>query len=240
MNNDPTRVLKHHHLEDLEKSGISEEIAYACGLRSLDISETSKVLNREMDTGSLAFLFYNPYTKELIKINDGLDFVRVRLNYPERASTRNGKPPKYLSIEGSGQQPYVPPIIADQIVAGDLEALFLTEGEKKAICGCVHGFPTVGLTGNWGWKVGKKVSKTPQLLPLLDRIIRPGMHIIIVWDSDAVLNSAFAASTRMLHDQLRKKGCPTSVLVLPQIMRKKVGLDDFLVKEGREAFKELF
>jgi len=207
------------------------------GIRSADENEVREMLGRRKPVGSgLVIPYPDPRTGSPLMVGNNGDmreFTRVRLDSPERARDRNGSPSKYLSRRGSGQQPYVLPSVAAEIENG-LHELILVEGEKKTIKAVLEGFPAIGLAGNWGWKAKDK----QELLPLLASYLRANMVVTVVWDSDAALNTGFAASTRMLHDVLRARDCQMRVVVLPQAGIEKVGLDDYIVQHGVDAFRQ--
>ncbi|MCZ7645674.1 MAG: DUF3854 domain-containing protein [Planctomycetota bacterium] len=237
-NENPTttpNLLCDHHLLQLAASGISTKLATEVGLRSANADQVSALLDRKKPVGSgLVIPFHDPLSGLPLRSADGQEFVRVRLDDPSQAQDRDDKPCKYLSRRGAGQFPYITQRAARAIRDGANEIL-LVEGEKKALSALAHGLIGIGLTGNWGWK--KKDEQT--LLPLLAEFLPPGRTVVIVWDSDAALNSGFAASTRMLHDALRRQGCGVKVIVLPQSGTTKVGLDDFLIAKGADAFNAL-
>lgn len=223
------------HLNQLAASGIPPHLAFEVGISSAGAEEVQRLLNRKTPVGSgLLIPFHDPRTGEALKTDDGQEFVRVRLDDPSLATDRAGNICKYLTRRGAGQYPYITARTARAIREGAPE-IILVEGEKKALSAIAHGIVAVGLTGNWGWKVKDKQA----LLPLLEEFLPRGCTVVVVWDSDAALNNAFVASTRMLQDALRRHGCAIKVLVLPQKGTSKVGLDDFLVANGVDAFTAL-
>ena len=235
-----TSRLNPAHTRALVDSGIPIEIAVAAGLRSGSEREIQLLLDRKDPVGAGLIIPYpDPINGGVLKGKGRKDtstfeFLRVRLDDPAQAPDQDGKVPKYLSRAGSGQQPYILPEVARLISAGE-RTIYITEGEKKALAGYSNGLPVIGLSGNYGWKVKDK----QELLPLLAQFLSPGTTVVAIWDSDAALNSGFAASTRMLHDILRRRSCAMKVAVLPQSDVTKVGLDDFLVANGKDAFLKL-
>jgi len=124
---------------------------------------------------------------------------------------KEGEKAKYLSAWGRGQYPYIIADVYRNIKKGT-GSIYLTEGEKKAISGFEHGLNVIGLPGNWGWKAPKKW----ELLPSLNELIKSGLDVILIWDSDAVLNKDFALSTIRFQEVLLEKKCNLKVVVLPQ------------------------
>jgi len=166
---------------------------------------------------------------------EAIPFQRVRLDDPSQVTNADGKSAKYLSRKGCGIHPYILPMAAEWIKRGE-KVIYVTEGEKKALSAVSQGLPTIGLSGYWGWKAGKGQE---EIHPLLKEFLTPGSLIVIIWDSDAGLNTGFAESTGRFHEQLRQKGCDVKVVVLPQEGTGKIGLDDFLDKHGPEALKSI-
>lgn len=129
----------------------------------------------------------------------GVDFSRVRLIDPPAGA------PRYLAPAGSGTHLYIPPGFAALVESRDgvVETLFVTEGEKKAIVGCLAGYPTVALAGVTQWaesgdrqavkddaedagRAPERLSAdTPiavELLDLIEKIEPEAIHVL--YDSD--------------------------------------------------------
>ncbi|NQT14148.1 MAG: DUF3854 domain-containing protein, partial [Planctomycetes bacterium] len=235
------KSLNRAHKAQLAASGIPPEEAARRGIQSWDEDQVQTYLGRAKPVGpGLALAYPDPVNGGFLKCPAGgngseIDFVRIRLDDPSRALDSDEKPAKYLSRRGSGQQPYILREVADAIRANPEAQILLVEGEKKALSATLHGVPAIGLAGNWGWKQKDRHA----LQPLLARFISRGARVVVIWDSDAALNTGFAIATRMLHEGLRKRGCRLKVIVLPQEGSQKVGLDDFLVAHGPQAAKDL-
>lgn len=79
---------------------------------------------------------------------ESAEYYRVRWQYPEEHTDKEGKPAKYHSPYGSGSFIYIPQYIRDLYHRGeDLPRLFIQEGEKKAEKACKHGVPSVAVSG---------------------------------------------------------------------------------------------
>lgn len=235
------RPLNEQHLSQLAASGISPEVAEEAALRSADAEEVRGVLGRSQGVGTgLLIPYFEAANGNVLQVmakgaKQAFDFVRVRLDDPRLAPDRNGMPSKYLSRRGSGQHPYILPRVSRQIRSGNAKTILITEGEKKALSAITHGFCAIGISGNFGWKQ----KDTQAVLPSLELHLPKDSNVVLVWDSDGALNAGFAMSTRMLHENLRRRGVAMKVIVLPQAGADKVGLDDFLVAHGAEAFQRL-
>ena len=114
--------------------------------------------------------------------------------------------------------------------------LILSEGEKKAACATKNGFPCIGLGGVWSFGRGKGDRR---LHLALAPHIKKGLAVYICYDSDAATNSLVMGAENCLARELSNAGAVVYVVRIPPDGDKKVGLDDFIVKHGTEAFKEL-
>jgi P4 family phage/plasmid primase-like protien len=164
----------------------------------------------------------------------------VRLRYLEDSAT-NGfsrkSLPRYVQAAGSGVHAYFPMTRnfhwAD-IAAAAETPLIITEGEKKALKGCLERFPTIGLGGVWCFK------RDGQLLPELQRFAWKGRPVSVVFDSDAASNPHIGHAQRSLAKLLVERGAEVSIVSLPDTDDgTKQGLDDFLVRQGADALEAL-
>jgi hypothetical protein len=112
--------------------------------------------------------------------------------------------------------------------------LFITEGEKKADCGCKNGFATIGLGGVWNFK-----SRTVELIEELATIDWEGRRVYIVYDSDAASNPSVLLAERRLGEQLLSRKAIVLTIRLPEGSTGKVAMDDFIVANGAEEFQRL-
>lgn len=115
-------------------------------------------------------------------------------------------------------------------------ALFITEGELKAACACIMGFPTAALGGVWNFCSRKK---GVGLLPIFKEMHPVGRQIFIVFDSDAATNPQVAQAENALCKELLALRFEPHIVRLPSVEGKKTGLDDYLLARGAEEFKEL-
>jgi phage/plasmid-associated DNA primase len=171
-----------------------------------------------------------PYT-----YGDGDSFVRRKL--------KPGSDPKYLTPPGAGNRPYLSPLLPKGYLQGT-KPLLITEGEKKADSLTAHGFPSIGLTGVYGWR--DKRSGTAAPIPELAEINwkRP---VYIVFDSDVVIKPQVLDALRALTEHIVGNFYPDdpglgghvpSVVFLPSgLDGEKNGADDFIVRHGADAFR---
>lgn len=174
-----------------------------------------------------------------------LKFFRFR--YME--DTRTGfqaatgkKPLRYAQPKNTPVEVYLPPNIDWPAVAADPEQqLLITEGELKAACACKNGLACMGLGGVWSFQV--KENGEP-LLPVFNEFAWEGRVVYICYDSDAATNPDVVAAELRLAHRLLALGANVFVARIPmpevglegEQKALKLGLDDYVVKHGIDAF----
>lgn len=157
------------HLEDLQKSGLSNEIILEADIKSVPPRDIPKRLG--FDTLELISMYEIPY--------DG-EYSRYKVFYEESSKfSKDGtKKPKYLCRKDSGNRLYIPhktrPILPDVSTP-----LYITEGEKKALKAIQEGLPCVAISGLWNWSNGNK-----ELIQDFDQIALEGRIVYLIPDSD--------------------------------------------------------
>lgn len=262
-------TLNKKHRNYLYKRGVDTESAAWAGIFSAKGDLAFELVGRR--DPCLIFPYWEPggrklYTWENPKTGLVKPFYRARLDIPD------GKQ-KFTSPLNSRVFPYWPRVQRFNWVekpgVGHSEPSSLkgkdclfTEGEAKALSGTIHGFPTIGLGGVWGWKEKKRDGEeTDRLLPELREFnwTEP-RRIIGVYDSDASHNPMVVQAMQRFGkclieeweelksahskkpnyyfaDQLNKR---LFFILLPTSLNKeKLGLDDFLVKFGKANLEEL-
>jgi putative DNA primase/helicase len=224
-----TNFLLPCHREELRASGLSDDTIAASGFYT------------EMDHTRLAsILGWRHYPAKhgpglVLVYRDELGSVvlqRVKLTNPR---TRSGKPIKYEQPVGARLKAYFPPHVYQQL-QDTTARLFITEGEKKALCLTQHGWPCIGLAGVEAWHEKQSAS----LLPELERIDWSNRRVYIAFDSDAINNSTVLAAESKLAYALKARGASVQVVRIPPgADDKKQGADDFLVNENPAAFERL-
>src|ERR1019366_4075066 len=129
--------------------------------------------------------------------------------------------------------------------------LLITEGEKKSAKADQDGFACIGLVGVYGWHKKRAKSKDGkaqgerELIDDLAPIPWQGRPVFLCFDSDAAANPNVRRAEWHLAEVLARKGAIVKVVCLPQGdpgpdgTAAKIGLDDFLVARGPDAFREL-
>jgi putative DNA primase/helicase len=129
--------------------------------------------------------------------------------------------------------------------------LLITEGEKKAAKADQEGLPCIGLVGVYGWQKKRKqgprgkAEGARELIDGLAPVRWGGRQVYVCFDSDAAENKNVQRAEWYLAQALQAKGAIVRVVRLPpgppdaDGKPTKVGLDDFLVAHGLEAFRAL-
>jgi hypothetical protein len=212
-------TLLEPHRQKLLACGLTAETWSRARLHSGSPAEVREVLGYGVQGGGLVI----PY-------DDG--YARVRIDNPGP----DGK--RYRSPKDQGNRLYVPAILALSVLADPAIPLHVTEGEFKALKATHEGFPCLALPGVWSWKTRLHGKSFP--IPDLDRVTWRGRKVVVVFDSDLADKPTVAWAEHALIQELRGRGAEVYVLRLPDGPKgAKVGLDDYLVAEGVEAFRRL-
>lgn len=223
-----SNLLPSHAQELEEKSGIPAEIALAHGWRSVSAEEARELLGwGDVPSGGI----FMPYPG-----TDG--FFRIRFDSPPPGGGKYAQPRELPRL-------FVPalPVMEEALRRESQAAIYVTEGEKKALCAAVRGLPTVGLGGVRSW------GKGGELLPDWDNIPIEGRVFVLIGDSDLRGRPAADSAANALPELAEKlylRGAQSvRVVYLPGPAYGeeggKVGLDDFLAVQGRsvEEFLEI-
>ena len=134
--------LEQHHIEDLRRSGLSDEFIRLAKFFSVTHQQAAKTLG--FDSGSPGLAIPYPNTN-----GSGPLFIRVKPDKPFR--DEGGRAAKYLSAKGGGNRLYVPHIYGKKERLDRECPVILTEGEKKACKAAqeLPGFVAVALPGVW-------------------------------------------------------------------------------------------
>lgn len=261
--------LTPRHQQYLADRGIDLESACHAGIFSAD-SELAKTLIGRPDP-CLVFSYFEPYGRKLYtwknpQTGEDEPFYRARLDVPD-GKQRFASPPK------SRVFPYFPrvkgfswldtPTMGHQIPS-DLKGkdLLVTEGEAKALCGTINGFPTLGLGGVWGWKRKHADGDNDDrlLAELYDFDWNEARQIILVFDSDVSHNplvtqagQRFGKCLAQDWDDRKSQSSKLPQYHFAQLLNKKLkflllptaldgekmGLDDFIVKFGATGVRDL-
>lgn len=204
------------HLEKLRAGGLKDETIMAAGIKTVEFHQLHQLGFGPECGRAIAF----PYP--------GTSYIRLRLDHPRGDA-------KYIGPTGVTNRIYVPSLVAS---LPDDQALFITEGEKKALVATQNGFPAIGLSGVWGFSM----KKSPEgVIPDFDQIKWRRREVTVVFDSDLAENPHVLKAALVLDGVLRQRQADVSWVLLPSSADgNKVGLDDFLNRpDGLAAFKVL-
>jgi hypothetical protein len=188
------------------------------------------------------------------------DYYRVRNLYPQTDDS-----PKYYQPPGTGVKLYIPPTMPRKALH-DMTPIIFTEGEKKALKAVQEGFPTIGLGLVWNFAnhtlvLSREMKRDLQLDPTqiqvppeeyhrfqttlaleFDNIELSGRKVYIIHDADPAQNikgrRMVDHAALQLALELETLGADVVRVYLPE-HDDKLGLDDFLVRYGRDALVEL-
>ena len=230
-------LLEERHLEEFRASGISDELIAACGVRTVPGWLACQRLGWTGQTRFIGDGWAIPFDDP----KDRKCLWRVKLDQPRR--NEEGDVIKYEQPIGAPSRVYVPPGVD---LSDRDKLLLITEGEKKALSAVSRGFDCLGLTGVWNWQKKRPRNEKGhgygqrRLIPDLANIDWKDRQVVIVLDSDA------AAKPQVLHAEIElglalvKRGAVIRTAQLPgEPDGSKNGLDDFLVRHGVEAFRNL-
>lgn len=142
------KMLNHKHMDDLHRSGLTDETISILGFYSGSTEIVEEILGFNAGPGLVI-----PYPC----FGDSAPFSMVK---PDISPIINEKPAKYLSPKGAGVRAYMPPKTWEALKDPTIPTL-VTEGEKKTAKADQEGFPCIGLGGMWGF------SQNHQLIPEL-------------------------------------------------------------------------
>jgi len=213
-----SKELAQIHLQDLRKSGLSDETVLKAEIKSVPPDIFKKKLG--FDSG-ITSVYELPYDKSFSRFKAFLNDGRTQ----------------YLQIKETGNRLYIPadvkPALSDPSIP-----LFITEGEKKALKACQEGLFCIGLSGLWNWSNGTK-----ELIPDFDLIACKDRHIYITPDNDWLKPNKHGYRKNLrnavyeLAEKLREREAKVFIVELPQGDLK--GLDDYLCNYKVEEFKKL-
>jgi hypothetical protein len=222
-------MSKERMLADLKRSGIKPKDVSKLGLKLLTAAATKKITER-FEVAAYQIPYFDIHGKQI-------DYWRIR--YLEEIKGKFGatlrKPPRYSQPIDTVPHFYFPPIVEWTNIAKDTEeSIVITEGEKKAIAGCLNGLPTVGIGGVWAWK--SKKHNLP-VVPDFKVLKWKGRTVYLCFDNDLHSNPDVIGALNALARELLRNGAKPILVFLPK--GKKMGLDDYLLKASAAKFAKL-
>ena len=216
--------LLSYHRDLLTKSAISSEVVRGRGYRSIGKAEASE----------LGFTGVQARSGLLIPLwrVDGSQYgYQLR---PDEPRTVKGKLVKYETPKSQTNLLDVPPTIREELSKGR-QAILITEGARKADALASLGIPCIDIAGVYGWR-GKNVDDGLTALGDWETVNIKGNIFVLAFDSDILSKSEVHQALGRLKRFLEGRGAlKVRVLVLPQLLSGKTGVDDYLAETGATA-----
>jgi len=243
------KLAQSAYKDQLEKWGIDEARSKELGLKLIYDASTIYVPEsaKAHVLAAIEIPYYdydgNPWTDPAQTV--GKVFCRYR--YLWKTMPFGQEPPdcKYAQEDGTKPAVYFPP---DTEWAGKVkdagQFLVITEGELKAAMASWHEFPTIALGGVWSFR---SKQHGIQWIEQLEAFEWRKREVYIVYDSDVARKKDVANAMNFLAAQLFARGAKVFVALLPEEIKDretggvfdKVGLDDYLINVGPDAFEQL-
>ena len=218
-------------LEKLKESGLDANDAKKLGFKAMNATECQELgLSRAGEGFKIPY--YDSQGNELPMFRYRYYDTEVEGGFLAGAKLR-----KYDQPLNTDPEIYLPQLVDWETIKKDSNKLLLvTEGEIKAACATKQGFATIGLGGVFNFGSRKKFQ---WVLPSLESFDWRQRHVYIVFDSDAATNPNVLLAEQRLARELTDRNAMVHIVSIPADGPDKVGLDDFIVKQGKEALGEL-
>jgi hypothetical protein len=212
-----------HHLELLERSAISPDVARARGYRSVTTRLELRGLGFSQRQARVPAL--------LVPIRGVAGDVVLYQARPDEPRIAGGKPLKYETPAGAHMAVDVPPQVRPWLT-DPARPLFITEGARKADAAVSRGLAAIALLGVWSWRgTGPQGGKAA--LSDWEAIALKGRRVYLAFDSDVTEKRAVRCALARLKSFLEGRGADVRVIYLePGDGGVKVGLDDFFAAGG--------
>jgi hypothetical protein len=219
-------------LEDLRKSGLDDATIAAAGLYTPAPGDLPRFLSARLaDQVKHILVFpYDGASRDGLWRQEG-EFVRCKLFPP--VPDGQGHTMRYYQRPGTPPRLYIP-ARARAALTDHTAPLLITEGEKKALKADQEGLACVAVGGLWSWQFdGRPIAD-------LDRVDWCERDAVIVPDSDVWTRPDLLQPVFALGKELEARGAKAAALKLPSGPDgAKVGLDDYLCANSRQAFDAL-
>ena len=235
------KAIAEFMVKNLRDSGISDEVI-------ADLAAKNYLI-----IGKSGYYIYYP---ELTK-NERTDYYNMRAMNPEDDN-------KYIKPPGMASRLFRPPNLPVETFLDRNIPIIITEGEKKAIKATQDGFPCLALSGVNCWKksasleflkekskedilkwieeqTNNRINDDEEVEDIIPDILNTDWRereVILCYDSDIAIKeqvkkALYSLSAYLIGEQKAK----VKIVILPNTEAK--GLDDFLIKFGKEAFQKL-
>ena len=224
-NSSTAKRLLPNHVDDLRRSGLSDETISRWGCYS--IAADQKWVLSQLGFGHVELPALALPILRLGMTQPNPDDVVIKPDRPRKDD--RGRTVKYESKPGSANCLHVP-LSCRELLDDTSVPLWITEGSKKAEKAAQEGLCCAGLLGVWNWR-NRLASDLS--VPLADFDLFPlQREIRLSFDSDWATNPSVRRASRWFGEFLVKRGAEVDRISLPEPSKAgagKVGLDDFLL-----------
>ena len=188
------------HLEDLRRSGLTDETIVAQRIVTVPPGLIAPLLGYDPPAVRSAYLLASPGFPD--------DFYRLKI-FPAYKD-RCGSTVKYLQPPRSGIRLFRP--VSSRDAVRDASApLWIIEGEKKALAGAQLWLAAIGILGVEGWHLAGQMT----LHPDFDDIPLRGRRVELALDGDIQHNPNVRRAAARLAHALRMRGARPRLVMLP-------------------------
>lgn len=219
-------ALLPQHQAMLEASAISPDVAAARGYRSMGNRHDQSELM------ALGFTKAQAIVPGLLIPISRIDGTPGGYQYrPDSPREKDGKAVKYDMPFGQTNILDVPTTVRAELRRGR-QAILITEGAKKADALATLGIPAISIQGVYGWR-GRNEYDGYTALSDWESIAIRGNCFVLAFDSDILTKPEVHQALSRLKLFLEGKGADrVLILVLPQLLSGKTGVDDYIFETG--------
>lgn len=222
---DVESTLLPNHLANLRSSGISDAVAKSRGYHSVTTPAQLHSAGFSQVQQSLVPALLIP----VWNVHGKVVFHHIRPDSPR--INAKGKSAKYEFPAKIKMDVDVPPLALARI-SDPSEALWITEGCKKADSAVSAGACCVSVIGTWNWR-GTNVDGGKTALAAWESIALEDRLVYLAFDSDAMEKKEVYLALARFREFLKSRHAKVRVVYLPPGPDgSKTGLDDFLVRGG--------
>jgi len=236
MDKDDASVLRDAALEDLRRSGLDSGDFKRLQLQVLSSEETEDFVGESRASYKIQYFDMDRRPIKYARVRFLQAKGRKRFSY-------SGGTHRYSQPANSAPHVYLPPYFSWRKVANDPSIpIVITEGEKKAAAACKAGIVCLALGGVWSFMSKKR---DWSLIPELEALNWKDRDVEICYDNDVMQKAEVRSALSALANELNQNHGPKSISFVfldsesTEDANSKLGLDDFLVAHGTEAFLNL-
>lgn len=222
---------------DLKTSGLTAKDAQNFNVLFLEATDMRTLSG--YDVPGTAFI-YHDFDGDA----ENLAFVRAKLlkTPPRNAwADADSPPPRYWQQANSSSHFYLPCTLPWRDIANDARRpIYITEGEKKALCGVKNNLNMLAIPGVANWRSSRRFNQST--IEDLDEIEWTGRTVYLCFDADMLTNPHVTKQLSDFSKELADRGVRYIKNVeLPATthLGPKCGLDDYIEEFGFAAYQRL-